>query len=113
LGNSVIAVSSITIGSGYAADVPNQAALILGPTGVAFNPATGLLYVASTADNAIYAIPDALTRLTSAGRGELIFKDNAVLRGALGLVSDSTSVKRVTVPFNTLVTKTYDTTPWL
>jgi|HubBroStandDraft_6_1064221.scaffolds.fasta_scaffold23986_3 DNA-binding beta-propeller fold protein YncE len=85
LGNGVFVASSITIGSGYTADVPNQAALILGPTGVAFNPATGLLYVASTADNAIYAIPDALTRLTSAGRGELIFKDNAVLRGPLGL----------------------------
>jgi DNA-binding beta-propeller fold protein YncE len=85
LGENVIVASEVTIGSGYMADVPNQAALILGPTGVAFDPSKDLLYVASTADNAIYAIPNALTRFTSAGRGELIFKDNAVLRGPLGL----------------------------
>jgi DNA-binding beta-propeller fold protein YncE len=84
-GENVFVASEITIGSGYTADVPNQAALILGPTGVAFDPSKDLLYVASTADNAIYAIPDALTRLTSAGRGELIFEDDAVLRGPLGL----------------------------
>jgi DNA-binding beta-propeller fold protein YncE len=32
-------------------------ALVVGPTGLAFNPFAGLLYVASTGDNAIFAIP--------------------------------------------------------
>jgi sugar lactone lactonase YvrE len=85
-GENVKVLSSTTIGSGYTADVPNDAALILGPTGVAFDPLRNLLYVASTADNTIYSIPDALTRLTSAGRGKVVYQDNAHLRGPLGLV---------------------------
>ncbi|HUE12718.1 MAG TPA: hypothetical protein VMR25_01020 [Planctomycetaceae bacterium] len=84
-GEHVTVLSSTTIGSGYTADVPNGPALILGPTGVAFDPLHDLLYVASTADNAIYSIPNALTRLTSAGRGNLVYRDNAHLRGPLGL----------------------------
>lgn len=37
-------------------------ALVIGPTGVAFDPKTGNLLVADSLDNTIAAIPDALTR---------------------------------------------------
>jgi hypothetical protein len=84
-GSNVKVLSSVTIGSGYS-HAPNGPALIVGPTGLAFNPFLDLLYVASTDDNTIYAIPAALIRPSSAGKGIVIFHDNAVLRGPLGLV---------------------------
>lgn len=84
-GSNVKVLSSVTIGSGYG-HAPNGPALVVGPTGLAFNPLLDLLYVASTDDNTIYAIPAALIRLSSAGKGIVVFHDNAVLRGPLGLV---------------------------
>jgi hypothetical protein len=84
VGDGVRVISSTTIGSGYAhRSDPN--ALVVGPTGLAFNPLTDTLYVASTDDNAIYAIPFANVRGTSAGKGNLVFR-NPDLRGPLGLV---------------------------
>jgi DNA-binding beta-propeller fold protein YncE len=83
-GNNIRVLSSTTIASGYAhRSDPN--ALVVGPTGLAFDPATDVLYVASTDDNAIYSIPYANIRLTSAGKGSLVFRDPH-LRGPLGLV---------------------------
>ncbi len=64
--------------------VPNAAALILGPTGLAFDAGTDMLYVASTADNKIYAIPQAGTRTTAVTRGSVVFADSH-LRGPLAL----------------------------
>ena len=64
--------------------LPNSAALVLGPTGLAFDPGTGSLYVASTGDNAIYAIPNAATGQSGVGRGVLVFA-GAQLRGPLAL----------------------------
>jgi DNA-binding beta-propeller fold protein YncE len=71
------------IGTGYT-HMPNSAALVLGPTGLAFDGGTDVLYVASTADNAIYAIPHASTRTNSVTRGGVVFAD-ARLRGPLAL----------------------------
>jgi hypothetical protein len=71
------------IGSGYT-HVPNGPALVLGPTGLAFDADSGVLYVASTADNAIYSIANAAAREHSAGRGELVFSSSH-LRGPLAL----------------------------
>jgi hypothetical protein len=72
-----------TIGTGYT-HVPNAAALVLGPTGVAFDPATDTLYVASTADNTIYSIANAKGRSGATVRGDLVFSD-LHLRGPLAL----------------------------
>jgi sugar lactone lactonase YvrE len=83
--SSVRVLNSTTIASGFTHQ-PNASALVVGPTGLAFDPIRDLLYVASTGDNAIYSIPNALFRLTSAGKGNLVFADPAVLRGPLGLV---------------------------
>jgi hypothetical protein len=73
--------SAVTIGSGFPQQT-NAAAFVLGPTGVGLR--RGTLYVASTQDNRITAIPDALFRRRSAGTGRLVTARGA-LAGPLGL----------------------------
>jgi DNA-binding beta-propeller fold protein YncE len=57
----------------------------VGPTGLAYDADQDLLYVASTVDNAIFAIPSARTRVTDVGMGTLIYQDNVHLHGPIGL----------------------------
>jgi hypothetical protein len=65
-------VSWATVGSGYPQRTdPN--AFVLGPTGVGFG-ARGRLYVAETLTSRIFAIPNAMTRMGSAGQGLLVSK---------------------------------------
>lgn len=71
------------IAAGYT-HVPNAAAVVLGPTGLAFDTEADTLYVASTADNAIYAVAHASHRSTASGRGTLVFS-SPHLRGPLAL----------------------------
>jgi len=78
----VLGVSQIAHGYAHRTD---PAALVIGPTGLAFSPSTGLLYVASTGDNSIFAIPLAGVTNKDAGQGFLIYKDNTHLHGPLGL----------------------------
>ncbi len=72
-----------TIGTGYTVQ-PSAAAVVLGPTGLAFDEGTDMLYVASTADNAIYAVSRAAHRKTAVTRGDLVFS-NPHLIGPLAL----------------------------
>jgi DNA-binding beta-propeller fold protein YncE len=73
------------IASGYTHRTdPN--ALVVGPTGLVFDSKTGTLYVASTADNTIYAIRDAATKSRDGGTGRVVFDDPAHLHGPLGMV---------------------------
>jgi hypothetical protein len=65
---------------------PDPAALVVGPTGLSYDSSQDLLYVASTGDNAIFAISNAGSRNKDAGRGNLIYKDKVHLHGPLGLV---------------------------
>lgn len=81
--NGVTVTGARQIASGYA-HAPNDGALVVGPTGLAFDPFRNVLYVASTADNAIFAIDHATTIAGSAGPGRLVTQD-PVLRGPLGL----------------------------
>jgi DNA-binding beta-propeller fold protein YncE len=71
------------IASGYTSQ-ENDTALILGPTGLAYDPEDDVLFVASTADNTIFAVPHAGTSTGSSGRGAIIFQDDH-LRGPLAL----------------------------
>ena len=73
----------VTLARGYTVQ-PNTAALILGPTGLAFDSRAGTLYVASTADNAIYAVPNAIHATTAVQLGRVIFASSH-LRGPLAL----------------------------
>jgi sugar lactone lactonase YvrE len=84
VGKSVHVLSTTRIATGFA-HRGDPTALALGPTGLAFDPMNDLLYVASTADNAIYSISNALFRLNAVNKGTLVFS-NPNLRGPLGLV---------------------------
>jgi hypothetical protein len=85
VGGTAVRVVQITkIATGYLADVPNAAALILGPTGLAFDEGTGVLFVASTADNAVFAVANAAQATRAVIKGRLVFADPH-LRGPLGL----------------------------
>lgn len=75
-------VSSTVVGSGFA-ERTDPAALVVGPTGVALS-AAGTLYVADTADNRIAAIPNALTRMSTAFTGADVTA-NGWLNAPLGL----------------------------
>jgi hypothetical protein len=63
---------------------PNAAALVLGPTGLAYDKGADVLYVASTADNKIFAVPHAGTASSFVVKGTPVF-DNPHLRGPLAL----------------------------
>jgi uncharacterized protein (TIGR03118 family) len=80
-----IVESETMIASGYTFRTdPN--ALVVGPTGLVFNAARGVLYVAATGDNAIYAVPNALTSLGDHGTGKLIVQNDPNMHGPLGMV---------------------------
>lgn len=74
--------STTTIGSGFSART-DPAALVLGPTGVGLS-SNGTLYVADTLNNRIAAIPNALTRTTTAFAGRDVTA-NGLLNAPLGL----------------------------
>jgi hypothetical protein len=77
-------LQSITlIGSGFAQRT-DPAALVIGPTGVGLSPDRKTLYVAASLHNRIAAIPDPLTRLTSAGTSVTVTQGGA-LNDPLGL----------------------------
>src|SRR5262249_55668856 len=63
----------------------DPAAFLLGPTGLVYDPRHDVLYVASTADNAIFAVPHAGSTLQDQGRGAVAYFDKAHLHGPLGL----------------------------
>lgn len=78
-----ILIDQTVIGSDFPERTdPN--ALVIGPTGVAFDGFTGTLYVADSLNNRIAAIHDALFRFNSAGPGETISEDGD-LNDPLGL----------------------------
>jgi hypothetical protein len=80
---SVSIIKKTQVASGYT-HVPNAAAVVLGPTGLAFDAESDTLYVASTADNAIYGVSHASRLSNGGGRGHLVFSDSR-LRGPLAL----------------------------
>jgi plastocyanin len=65
--------------------VDSAEALVLGPTGLAL-ASNGTLYVASTENNKIYAISEAMTRMTPAAKGGTVLTEGGHLKEPLGLV---------------------------
>jgi hypothetical protein len=85
VGSSDVTVLRETrIAMGYTVQA-NTAAVILGPTGLAYDRTTDILYVASTADNEIFAVPHAGNAVSPVVTGTPIFA-NQHLRGPLALV---------------------------
>jgi hypothetical protein len=81
-GNPPQIVGATRIGSNFAQRT-DPAALVIGPTGLGVGR-NGTLYVADTLANRIAAIPDAMFRPNSAGRGVTVSQGGA-LNGPLGL----------------------------
>jgi hypothetical protein len=86
-GATLLLNSSHIIASGYAHGT-DPAALVVGPTGLAYDNAPDtrhdVLYVASTKDNAVFAIFHASSAVDN-GPGSTIYADSAILRGPLAL----------------------------
>src|ERR1700688_714309 len=72
------------IASGYTFR-SDPAALVVGPTGLAYDPQRDVLYVASTADNAIFAVFGAGNSQHDGSKGVVIYADNAHLRGPIAM----------------------------
>ncbi|MGR3909461.1 hypothetical protein Q3A80_20690 [Burkholderia sp. SR8] len=72
------------IASGYVNRTdPN--ALVVGPTGLAYDPNLDVLYVASTGNNAVFAIHNAASTTRDGGVGRMIYFDPVHLHGPLAL----------------------------
>jgi len=81
-GSQMPRLRSVTkVGSGFG-EQTNATTFLVAPTGVGFSQ--GWLYVADTGANRITAIPNALTRQTTAGTGQVVTSGGA-LNNPLGL----------------------------
>jgi sugar lactone lactonase YvrE len=76
--------SSTQVASGYTHH-GDPTAFEIGPTGLAYNASTHTLYVASTGDNAIYAVTNADMVSNQSGTGTIVYTDKTHLHGPLGL----------------------------
>jgi DNA-binding beta-propeller fold protein YncE len=81
--SALTVLHSVEVATGYAHRT-DPAALVLGPTGLAYDRDSDTLYVASTADNAIFAVSFAGTAQSPVTLGATIFT-NQNLRGPLAL----------------------------
>jgi hypothetical protein len=79
---TVIAATQIASGYNHAC---NDSAFVVGPTGVALDETHDILYVSSTGDNQIFAIPDASDTMRDIGQGRPVIDDTSVLHGPVGL----------------------------
>lgn len=84
-GGNVVVRSAEVIADGYS-HRPDPATFEVGPTGLAYDPQQNVLYVASTGDNAVFAVRNANEVRHSHGRGQLIYFDPVHLHGALAMV---------------------------
>ena len=80
---SVTEMKQIASGYPHRSD-PN--ALVVGPTGLAYDATGDVLYVASTDDNKIYAVDGAGSTSKDQGTGHVVIEDPTHLHGPLGLV---------------------------
>jgi hypothetical protein len=85
ISSSGVTVDKATrIASGYQHNC-DAVTFVDAPTGLVYDSERDVLYVASTADNAVFAVSKAATRTHDGGIGMLIYKDQKHLHGALGL----------------------------
>jgi hypothetical protein len=80
----VVVTKATQIGSGYVHRC-DSAAFVVGPTGLALDEENDTLYVASTGDNAIFAIRNASETANDSGTGKLVISDSTHMHGPLGL----------------------------
>lgn len=84
-GGSNIKVTGVTqVASGYQHRT-DPTAFVVGPAGLFYDQAADILYVAATADNAIFKIAHAGTTTGLSGTGTPVFKGDPHLRGPIAL----------------------------
>ena len=82
--NGVAVSNKAVIASGYQ-HRSDPVAFAVGPTGLVYDPDGDTLYIASTEDNAVFAIPGAAGTNMNHGKGRLIYSDPTHLHGPLGM----------------------------
>ncbi|HTP26445.1 MAG TPA: hypothetical protein VMK12_12405 [Anaeromyxobacteraceae bacterium] len=86
VGGGTVSIKDVfTIAGGYVHRC-DPVTFVVAPTGLAYDKSRDVLFVASTGDNAVFEIENAAKATTSAGKGHLIYSDNAHLHGALAMV---------------------------
>jgi len=86
---------AVTVASGYRFSC-DPASLVDAPAGLVYEPKTDTLYVASTLDDAVYALTGAGSATSSLGTGTVIYQDSTHLHGALQLALTPTGHLLVT-----------------
>jgi hypothetical protein len=81
---TTITGSALVLATGFTHRL-DPAALVLGPSGLAYSPANDTLYVASSSDNAIYEVPTAAAPHGAAVNATLLVQDTNHLHGPLNL----------------------------
>ncbi len=71
----------------------DPSALVVGPTGLAYDYDKDILYIASMDDDEIFAVPDARRRTIDAGMGTRIYHDDAHLHRPLALVQGPKEIR--------------------
>jgi DNA-binding beta-propeller fold protein YncE len=83
--SGITVLDAITIASGYTS-APDTAGTVVGPAGLAYDREDDTLYVAAEGDNVIYKLKGAGTTTKNLGKGQVVFDDQTVLHGPLGLI---------------------------
>ena len=87
-GGKFVVLKKALVASGYT-HRPDPVTFEVGPTGLVYDAPHGVLYVASTGDNKVYAVADAGDRMAPPpngnGKGDVIYADNVHLHGALAM----------------------------
>lgn len=83
-GQNVNIRDAVKIASGYSHRT-DPAALVLGPSGLAYDAQHDILYVANSADNSIYALAEVANATSPQGTGAMVFDDATKLHGPLML----------------------------
>jgi hypothetical protein len=82
---AIIVMNAITVASGYTSAL-DAAGTVVGPAGLAYDSYNDILYVAAEGDDAIYKLKGAGHATSDLGRGEVVYDDQTVLHGPLGLI---------------------------
>ena len=85
-GGALTVQSKTTIASGYLFQC-DPVTFVDAPTGLVYDPKKDVLYVASTVDNAVFAVSSASQRNDDGGTGKIIYQDNVHLHGALAMAA--------------------------
>jgi hypothetical protein len=82
--NGVTVMKKTVIASGYQHQ-PDSVTFVDAPTGLVYDANHDMLFVASTVDNAVFAVQHAEKATSSNGTGSVVYTDATHLHGALGL----------------------------